>query len=526
MSTVFSSPSYYLSSDHLPVVDQDDDENRTTTSINNISLVSAASTSPVPQPPLQQQQQQQQQQPIAVKPAISSNNIHVKRWGLSSFSNQNVNHNQHQQQPQLQLHHHKDPYCNNNNNNNGITCTDSVRGISVVSSLNDDDEIHYQDDQQQQQQQQQRSCSVASSSSSASYVVFPTNNNNQQQSTKSTSNSIILLRQQKLQQEATARKIFKTWMNRIHLRRIFAPNLSITNSNSHLVTCRSAHISGPLSFLSLRTTFTRWAYHALRRKNGREAIPELLEIQREANYFLCVEYLDKWKCGASNKKLNTKLFALQQKNENIVRTQFLQEWQSTAQRLHNRRIAVRALSSIFYISQCVLMARYFFKFTRYPEEKRKMIAAVDELSSINHKRHIALTLWRWQRRLRIPYIEKQFLIPMKRQCDRVLVRSAFEKWIRWSCNKMTALMLEQKNLKIVGKQYFRYWRRHTHRMRVVLPCLENIRQRCEKKLIFNHFHKWKSFVDRIVISYSLEQKTFILILQRYYLRLRESLLFV
>jgi hypothetical protein len=354
--------------------------------------------------------------------------------------------------------------------------------------------------------------------------------------------------------QARLRVIFGRWCRRVLLRRILVPGFRVTEQTRGLIlppaTARARAAAGaaghlqhhhfgcstttmmmtgmpslgsPLALLRLAYRFRIWQYRALRHRHARQNVmPELLRIQRHANFFAAVAAFRQWRAGARLRRNVTALALMRMQTEGGLLRGAMQRWAALAARRKHHRAALRALSSSMYVSRCVLLARCFYRWSKFPAARAERQQRAAQLALLNHKRYVVLTLWRWQRRLRFPSLLDNELRALRVRCRVELLRRYLEAWLRWSCRRMTAVMLEQRTLRRLARRYVRLWRRHTHRQRTALPMLAVLRQAAERRLQVRAFRAWVAWIERGVLAMSLEQKTLVLLLQRYFLEWRNG----
>ena len=184
-------------------------------------------------------------------------------------------------------------------------------------------------------------------------------------------------------------------------------------------------------------------------------------------------------------------------------------------RVTERRTAprLRAISRSAKVSLGQRCFQLLWEHRSYRVQRRARAVALEMNTKL-----MAASEW-FRRWVRARYVQSrpQILNTYSRRIQRNGARIAFRRWVSWAVSRRLAVVLEQRNFKILAYRYLtRKWMAHfQHTNNVAI---------LQDMVAFEHtritFDKWRNWMDRSIVASREEQRNMVNLMQRYYFKWR------
>jgi hypothetical protein len=243
---------------------------------------------------------------------------------------------------------------------------------------------------------------------------------------------------------------------------------------------------------------------------ARRQRPALQRLQRVANYYLAQRRFAHWRVFAQRRVAESNAHRQQYDAVRRHASARLRSWLAWLVRRVTHSAADQRLRAIRRDAEGMLAGGAFRALTLFIPIHRSRTAAVATIVQSRQRR--AFVLWCRRRHARRHVAEAQLLL---RRILQQRLGAAYDGWRIVIQRRMLARSAQRVSLSAIARRYFGAWERHT--TDVARP-VRQLQLRNEGVLLRRYVTVWRRSMERLVRAVQLEQRHFIVRLQRYYLR--------
>jgi hypothetical protein len=266
----------------------------------------------------------------------------------------------------------------------------------------------------------------------------------------------------------------------------------------------------------LRGAFHRWMRRATNGPKHRVALRRLQHLAHVSNFRLARRTMRRWHRFCRLQELRRRASWLAMRSKCCLAASSLATWRNFVRRRGLHRRAGARLAVMRRVADLKLLAAAFLKLRALKQRRTVLHAVAARITGGIRECCLRQSYLRWRAVARYRTSHRA-LAPVRAKAIKTVLRSYLERWQQWTDRRVMATQLEQLSFETLAKRYLRRWRRGSTRL---LPTYRRLVHVTSRWRLRQHFARWYRWMERGLRAVQLEQRHFVVTLQRWFIRWR------